>query len=150
MTIFLSSALSAVQTWPRPPATYDNFSNLITASAAGRTLTNSFDARGRLLSQAGPNGTVSYQYDVANRRTRMTWPDAFFVTYADNTASQLTASRKNGATSGVGMLASFTEACPRARQRRNPGEDLGRGPILTRGDGPVTTYSFDAAARLDE
>jgi len=130
--------------------TYDNFSNLITAATAGRTLTNSFDARGRLVSQAGPNGTVSYQYDVANRRTRMTWPDAFFVTYAYNTASQLTAIRENGATSGVGVLASFTGACPRARQRRDPGDDPGRGPPLTRHYGTVATYSFDAAGRLGE
>ncbi|MGX6647258.1 RHS repeat domain-containing protein [Maricaulaceae bacterium MS644] len=49
--------------------TYDNFSNLLTASAAGRTITNTWDARGRLILQAGPNGTVSYTYDAANRRT---------------------------------------------------------------------------------
>ncbi len=53
-----------------------------------------FNTRGRLLSQASPNGTVSYQYDAASRRTRMTWPDAVFVTYAYNTASQLTAIRE--------------------------------------------------------
>ena len=135
---------------PGSTYTYDNFSNLLTASAAGRTITNGWDARGRMLSQAGPNGTVSYQYDVANRRTRLTWHDGFYVTYAYNTASQLTAIRENGATSGVGVLASFSGACPRARQRRDPGDDLGRRTALTRGNGTVTSYDYDAAGRLNE
>ncbi|MGJ3232383.1 MAG: RHS repeat domain-containing protein [Oceanicaulis sp.] len=118
--------------------TYDNFSNLITASAAGRTITNSWDARGRMLSQAGPNGTVSYQYDAASRRTRMTWPDGFYVTYDYDAASRLTHIRENGAASGVGVLASFTY------------DDLGRRTALTRGNGTITDYSYDAAGRLDE
>jgi YD repeat-containing protein len=60
------------------------------------------------LSQAGPNGTVSYLYDFAGRRERMSWPDGNSVAYDWNVASQLTHIRENGASSGVGVLAAFT------------------------------------------
>ena len=132
------TAVTAPSGTPGSSYTYDNFSNLVTASAAGRTITNTWDARGRLTTQAGPNGTVSYQYDAASRRARMTWPDAFYVGYDYNTASQLTHIRENGAGSGVGVLAAFTY------------DDLGRRTALTRGNGTQTTYDFDAAGRLDE
>ena len=82
---------------PGTSYTYDNFSNLLTASAAGRTITNTWDARGQLTSQTGPDGTVSYQYDAANRRTRLTWPDGFYVAYDYDAASNLTRIRENGA-----------------------------------------------------
>ena len=43
--------------------TYDSFSNLLTVTGGGRTVTNTYNALGELLSQAQPTGTVSYQYD---------------------------------------------------------------------------------------
>ena len=116
---------------PDSSDTYDNFSNLLTASNGAMTIINTWDARGRLILQAGPNGTVSYSYDAASRRTGLGWPDAFYVAYDYNAASQLTAIRENGATSGVGVLATFTY------------DDLGRRTQLTRGNGTVTDYSFD-------
>jgi hypothetical protein len=64
----------------------------------------------------------------------MTWPDAFYVAYDYTVASQLTAIRENGASSGVGVLASFAY------------DDLGRRTALTRGNGTVTDYSFDGEA----
>ena len=30
---------------------------------------------------AGTSRALSYQYDLAGRMTRLTWPDAFYVTY---------------------------------------------------------------------
>jgi YD repeat-containing protein len=44
-------------------------------------LTFGYDALSRNTSQGGPRGTVGYQYDAAGRRTRMTWPNSFYVSY---------------------------------------------------------------------
>ena len=46
--------------------------------------------------------------------------------------------RENGATSGAGVLATY--AC----------DDLGRRASLTRGDGSVPSYSYDAVSRLTQ
>jgi YD repeat-containing protein len=48
----------------------------------------------------------------------------------------MTAVQENGATSGVGVLATFAY------------DNLGRRTSLTRGNGGVTSYGFDAASRL--
>jgi len=63
--------------WPGAPSgqadssyVYDNFSQPVSISSGGRTIVNTFNALGRLVSQSGPQGVVSYQYDVAGRRTR--------------------------------------------------------------------------------
>jgi len=48
----------------------------------------------------------------------------------------LSAIRENGASSGIGVLASYAY------------DDLGRRTSLTRGNGTVTSYGFDAASRL--
>ncbi|MCR9130468.1 MAG: hypothetical protein NXI12_13190, partial [Alphaproteobacteria bacterium] len=111
--------------------TYDLHNNLISVTSDGRTITNTFNALGDHLSQAGPNGTVSYLYDAAGRRERMSWPDGNYVTYSWNVASQLTHIRENGASSGLGVLAAFTY------------DDQGRRTALTRGNGTQTTYSFE-------
>jgi RHS repeat-associated protein len=81
-------------------------------------------------------GTVSYQYDAAGRRTRMTWPDAFYVTYDYLYTGEITVIRENGATSGVGVLATYAY------------DNLGRRTTLTRGNGTVTTYGVDNVSRL--
>jgi len=111
--------------------TYDLHNNPITVTSDGRTITNTFNALGDHLSQAGPNGTVSYLYDAAGRRERMSWPDGNYVTYDWNVASQLTHIRENGASSGIGVLAAFTY------------DDQGRRTALIRGNGTQTTYSFE-------
>jgi RHS repeat-associated protein len=116
--------------------TYDLLGHMTGASQTGNALTFGYDALGRNLAQGGPLGTVSYQYDAAGRRTRMTWPDSFYVTYDYRVTGEMSAIRENGASSGVGVLASFAY------------DDLGRRTTLTRGNGTVTTYGFDALSRL--
>jgi len=49
----------------------------------------------------------------------------------------MTAVRESGASSGAEVLATFDY------------DDLGRRTTLTRGDGAVTTYAYDAASRLE-
>ena len=90
--------------------TYDNFSNLLTVTGGGRTITHTWNALGELLSQAQPTGTVSYQYDGAGRRSRLTWSDGFYVT-ADE------ASGNRAEDEGQGILRS----CPAMLQERGVG-----------------------------
>ena len=58
------------------------------------------------------------------------------MTYDYLVTGEQTAIRENGATSGVGVLATFAY------------DDLGRRTTPTRGNGTSTSYSYDAASRL--
>jgi len=115
---------------------YDLLGRITGASQTGNALSFGYDALGRNTSQSGPLGTVSYQYDIAGRRTRITWPDNFFTVADYLVTGETSAIRENGASSGIGVLASYAY------------DDLGRRTSLTRGNGTVTSYGFDAASRL--
>lgn len=115
---------------------YDLLGRMISATQTGNGLTFTYDALGRNLTQGGPQGTVSYQYDLAGRRTRVTWPDTFFVTYDWDLTNAMTAARENGATSGIGVLATYSY------------DDLGRRTGITRGNSTATTYGYNAGSRL--
>ncbi|HEX8584312.1 MAG TPA: RHS repeat-associated core domain-containing protein, partial [Allosphingosinicella sp.] len=88
--------------------------------------------------QAGPQGTNTSAYDIAGRRTRLTHADGFYVDEDHLITGEVSAIRENGATSGVGVLASFAY------------DDLGRRTSITRGNGTATSYSFDAVSRLSQ
>ena len=112
---------------------------MLTTSQSNQTITYAYDALSRVTSeQVAPSGeatrTVSYQYDAGGRRSRLTWPDAFYVTYEYDTLGEVTAIKENGSTS----LATFTY------------DNLGRRTALTRGNGSVTGYTFDGASRLTD
>lgn len=116
--------------------TYDLLGRMTGASQTGNALTFGYDALSRNTSQGGPLGTVSYQYDAANRRTRTTWPDTFYVSYDHLVTGEATVIRENGASTGVGVLATYAY------------DDLGRRTSLTYGNGTVTSYAFDNVSRL--
>jgi RHS repeat-associated protein len=116
---------------------YDNLGHTTSISTAGQTLTFGYDALGRLRTQTGPHGTIVSDYDAAGRRTRITWPDAFHVTYDYLVTGEMSAVRENGAGSGPGVLARYTY------------DDLGRRVALTRGNGTVTAYDY-SASRLQQ
>jgi len=107
-------------------------------TTGGQSVGFTWDALGRKLTEVSPQGTTGYQYDLAGRRTRLTWPSGtFYVTYDYLVTGDMTAIRENGATSGVGVLATF-------------GYDaLGRRTSLTRGNGTSTSYGYDAVSRLN-
>ncbi|MCP5396172.1 MAG: RHS repeat-associated core domain-containing protein [Sphingomonadaceae bacterium] len=102
----------------------------------GKTVTMTYDALGRVLSESQPNGSVSFQYDAAGRMTRLTWGDGFYAVYDYDVTNQVTKIRENGATSGVGVLASYSY------------DNLGRRTTVTSGNGAVTSYGWDAVSRL--
>ncbi|MBS0473457.1 MAG: hypothetical protein JSR60_20480 [Proteobacteria bacterium] len=42
--------------------------------------------------------TISYQYDAASNRTRMTWPDGYYVQYGFDALNRMTTASENGST----------------------------------------------------
>lgn len=117
---------------------YDLLGRLTSASRTGYALGFTYDALGRVLEQTGPLGTLTSEYDIAGRRTKLTWPDAFYVTYDYLVTGETTAIRENGAASGIGVLATLAY------------DNLGRRTSLTLGNGVATTYANDPVSRLGE
>jgi RHS repeat-associated protein len=111
---------------------YDLQGRLKSAAQGFETNTYTYDALGRLASEANAIGTVSYQYDVAGRRTRMTWPDNFHITYAYQVTGELTSITENGTVPLVGLYYDI----------------FGRRSQLTRSNGTATNYTYDGASRL--
>jgi RHS repeat-associated protein len=111
---------------------YDNLGALTsTRDELGHVQSFEHDVHGNLLAEHS-NGSVRSQYDHAGRRTRLTWPDGFFVTYEHRVTGEMAAIRENGGA----VLASFGY------------DELGRRTSIARGNGTVTSYGYDAASRL--
>lgn len=115
---------------------YDNLGRMTGASQTGNSLSFTYDALGRKLTETGPQGTVTSTYDLAGRRTKIAWPDSFYVNYDYLVTGEVSAIRENGATSGVGVLASYAY------------DDLGQRTSVTRGNGTSTSYGYDTISRL--
>jgi RHS repeat-associated protein len=138
---------------------YDNLSRVVSRIGAGNTTTYAFtydvksrklsttnvqsgvssiasatyDAFDRQMTDTTPNGTVSYVYDLANRRTVMYWPNSFYVTYEYDRTNALKVVRDNAS------AAIITYAY----------DNLGRRTQVLRGNGTVSSYSFEANGGLD-
>lgn len=125
-------------TEPDVTYSYDLLSRMAAASQTGNVLGFNWDALGRNTRQSGPHGNVDYTYDVAGRRLTLVYPGttALTVNYDYDNAGNLLNIRENGATSGIGVLATYTY------------DDLGRRSSITRGNGTVTDYAFDANQRI--
>jgi RHS repeat-associated protein len=93
-----------------------------------------YDALGRKTSEQSNWTTRQWQYDLAGKRTRLTWGDGFYVTYEYDQAGAMSRIRENGSAS----LAAFEY------------DDLGRRTALRRPSGADTTYSYDAVSRLGQ
>jgi RHS repeat-associated protein len=121
---------------------YDLLGHLLTATftTTGLGITNAYDALGRVTSSSsnvdGTSRQFSYQYDLAGRRTKLTYPDNFYVNYDYLTTGEVQKIRENGATTGIGVLATFAY------------DALGNRTTLTRGNGVVTSYGYDSLYRL--
>jgi RHS repeat-associated protein len=120
-------------------SSYDLLGRLVYArfaSAGGQGVSFVHDIFGRLTSETTSGRTLGYQYDVAGNRTRVTWPDAFYVGYAYDVVGRLMQVRENGATSGAGLLAVYSY------------DTLGRRSAIARGNNSAASFSYDAASRL--
>ncbi|MFT4253096.1 MAG: RHS repeat-associated core domain-containing protein, partial [Caulobacter sp.] len=104
--------------------------------ASGTGVVYGYDTAGRRTSETTFGRALSFQYDKAGLRTRVTWPDGFYAGYVYDAAGQLKAVNDNGATSGAGLLQTFVY------------DDLGRRTDSTRGNGTLSAYQWDSANRL--
>ena len=115
---------------------YDLLGRPTSVSQSGNALSFTYDALGRLLTETGPEGTLTSTWDASGRRTELQWPDGFYVNYDYDTLGEMTKVRENGATSGVGVLASYTY------------DNLGNRIGATYGNGTTSTWTPDAMSRL--
>lgn len=81
-------------------------------------------------------GSVSYKYDAYGRRTRLTWPDAFYVTYGYDANGYSGDYLKTISQSDGSLLASFDYY------------DNGLRKTMTRGNGVVTSYGYNTQRQL--
>ncbi|KTE38037.1 hypothetical protein ATE62_11850 [Sphingopyxis sp. HIX] len=116
---------------------YDLLGRSASTAQGSQTLSFTHDALGRNLTQVGPQGTVTYGYDAAGRRTSMIYPgSALTINYDYDVTGNVLKIRENGATSGVGILASYAY------------DDLGRRTSVTFGNGSVQSFGYDPVSRL--
>jgi RHS repeat-associated protein len=115
---------------------YDLIGRLTSSNQTGNALSFTYDALNRNLTQVGPLGAITAAWDVAGRRIRLDLPGGFYTTYDYLVTGETTAIRESGATSGVGVLATFTY------------DNLGQRLALSRSNGTSTGYGYDPASRL--
>jgi RHS repeat-associated protein len=122
-----------------PDVTYawDNLGRMTSASQTGMSLSFTYDALSRNLTQVGPQGTVTSEWDLAGRRTKITYPGTgLYVNYDYLVTGEVSKIRENGATSGVGVLASYGY------------NDLGARTSIAYGNGTSRSYAYDPVSRL--
>ncbi len=103
----------------------------------GNTIVSTYDTAGRLsattrTTPALAARTVSYQYDAASNRTRLTWPDGYYVQYAFDALKP----HEHG-----------------ERERRHDARHYGYDPLSRRtglayGNGTAITYGYTAGGDL--
>jgi RHS repeat-associated protein len=118
--------------------TYDLMGHTTYAgNAASRSVSYAYDAFGRMTGESSPfGGWVNRAYDMGGRMVKLTHPDGFFVNYDYDTVGNVTKIRENGATTGTGILATYSY------------DDYGRRTSIMRGNGTVTNYGYDPVSRL--
>lgn len=124
-------------TEPDVSYSYDNLGRITSATQTGNSLSFTWDALGRNLTQVGPEGTVTSAWDLAGQRTQLTYPGTgLYVNYDYLVTGEVSKIRENGASTGIGVLATFAY------------DALGNRSSLTYGNGVVTSYAWDPVARL--
>ena len=117
---------------------YDDLGNVETLTRNGKTITYDWDALGRVKSEtttiSAQSLTVSYLYDTAGRRIRMTYPDGFYVTYEYWGSGGLRYIRENGGN----IIATYEY------------DAYGRANKLTFGNGVYRELEFDPANRVSD
>ena len=94
------------------------------------TIMRGYDGLDRLTSETTPQGTVSYTYDNAGRRSSMTVAGQSAVNYTYDNANRLTQITQGTATVTIGY------------------DNANRRTSLTLPNGVVVAYGYDAASRV--
>ena len=96
-----------------------------------------YDTLSRLTDETGAQGTAHSDWDLAGRRAQLTYPGTGLAVNTDySLADEITAIRENNATSGIGVLASYTY------------DNLGRRTGVAYGNGSSASYGYDPVSRL--
>lgn len=96
-----------------------------------------YDAAGRKLYESTDGRQVSYQYNQAGNRSRTTWPDGYYVSYAYDALNRMTTVRENSTTTNELALYGYDLLSRRATLR------LGGQTTNT------VTYAYEADSDLD-
>ena len=95
-------------------------------------VTYTWDNAGRLISTAAGGKTLAFQYDGANNRTQMTWPDGFYTTASYDALNRTGVIKENGSIN----LASYAY------------DDLSRVTTITLGNGTSIQRTYDNQSGL--
>ena len=120
-------------TFPNVAYGYDLLSRQTSVNqTGGQSISWVYDKAGRVTSTTAGSRTVSYQYDADGNRTRLTWPDSFYVTYSYDDANRMDLVKENGSTT----LADYSY------------DSMSRRTGLSRSNGDNTAYTFEADSDL--
>jgi YD repeat-containing protein len=108
---------------------------VISTTRSGRTISYTYDALSNVLTETQPQGTVTYQYDLAGRRTRMEWPDGEAAVYNWYGGPDLIT---------ISIAGSYNQTLATYIY-----DNLGRVTLSGRSNGSSTTYSYGAVSALD-
>ncbi len=117
---------------------YDLLARLTSMNNSSSVPTSmTYDALGRMMTESTNGLTKTMGYDVAGRMTSLTYPGgSLVVNYDFDVTNNVTSIRENGATSGIGVLATYAY------------DNLLRLSSVTFGNGVVQSYAFDPVSRL--
>ncbi len=112
---------------------YDLLGRQLSASRSDHAITYAWDNAGRLLSTTAGGRRLAYQYDAAGNRTRLTWPDGFYVSTSYDALGRPTSIRENGT---VDLVVRYAY------------DDLSRRVSMALGNVTGTSYVYGAAGAL--
>ncbi|KQZ21680.1 hypothetical protein ASD47_25085 [Caulobacter sp. Root1472] len=112
--------------------TYDNLGRRTSAAYAGGIAQTAYDAFGRVKSETTNGLTMSYEYDLAGNRTKLTWPDNIYATYDYDLLGAMTGVHESGGLFAVSFYYN----------------DLGQLYLTYRANGVPTWRDYDTASRL--
>jgi RHS repeat-associated protein len=95
-----------------------------------------YDAWGGVLTETSFGRVLTFAYDEAGNRSRITWPDSNFVQYTFDNVNRIDLVKENGATSGPGVLADYSY------------DALGRRAGVALGNGATTSVTYDSGSRF--
>jgi YD repeat-containing protein len=105
-------------------------------SATGTGVDYTYDTAMRLHTEAASGRTLTYQSDANGNRSQITFPDSNWVSYTYDAANRMYQVQELGATSGPGLLATYSY------------DSLGRRGTITRGNGTSTTFTYQPGTNL--
>jgi RHS repeat-associated protein len=114
---------------------YDNLDRLTSATQTGNNLSFTWDALSRKLTEVGPLGTTGFAYDLADRRTSITYPSttALTINYAYLVTGELDTIKQS-----TTVLADYSY------------DNLGNRTGVSFGNGASQTFSYDPISRLSQ